>query len=158
MFAIDSVDNTFHIFEGAINDTDAFTQFVFNFRFCFSSGFADCSFPEDIICFCLGKGDGTFLGSTDETDDALCTANEIPDIFIKRTVFSVEIHSDENITGIELPDEPLPDSSKKQAVEKLWQAILSCSRADGDAILNWEQHNKTIAEKCKICFFSGKRT
>lgn len=42
-----------------------------------------------------------------------------------------------------------PDSSKKQAVEKLWQAILSCSRADGDAILNWEQHNKTIAEKCK---------
>ena len=42
-----------------------------------------------------------------------------------------------------------PDLSKKQAVEKLWQAILSCSRADGDAILNWEQHNKSIAEKCK---------
>ncbi len=42
-----------------------------------------------------------------------------------------------------------PDLSKKQAVEKLWHAILSCSRADTDPISQWNEHNKNIQEKCK---------
>ncbi len=34
-----------------------------------------------------------------------------------------------------------PHLSKKQAVEALWETILSCARAEGDAVANWENHN-----------------
>jgi aminopeptidase len=34
-----------------------------------------------------------------------------------------------------------PHLSKKQAVEALWEAILSCARTEGDAVANWEAHN-----------------
>ena len=34
-----------------------------------------------------------------------------------------------------------PHLSKKQAVEALWEQILSCARAEGDAVANWEAHN-----------------
>ena len=34
-----------------------------------------------------------------------------------------------------------PHLSKKQAVEALWEQILSCARANGDAVANWEAHN-----------------
>lgn len=43
-----------------------------------------------------------------------------------------------------------PNLSKKQAVEKLWEAILKTSRADGpDPISAWREHNENIREKCK---------
>ncbi|MBP5342551.1 aminopeptidase [bacterium] len=42
-----------------------------------------------------------------------------------------------------------PNESKKNAVSKLWDAILKCARADiGDPVKNWELHNKTLLEKC----------
>ncbi|MBQ3258103.1 MAG: aminopeptidase [Oscillospiraceae bacterium] len=34
-----------------------------------------------------------------------------------------------------------PHLSKKQAVEALWEAILSCARTEGDAVANWQAHN-----------------
>ena len=34
-----------------------------------------------------------------------------------------------------------PHLSKKQAVEALWEEILKCARAEGDAVANWEAHN-----------------
>ena len=34
-----------------------------------------------------------------------------------------------------------PHLSKKQAVEALWETILSCARAEGDGVANWEAHN-----------------
>ena len=34
------------------------------------------------------------------------------------------------------------------AVEKLWEAILSASRVDGDPVKAWEEHNKNLAERC----------
>lgn len=40
-----------------------------------------------------------------------------------------------------------PKLSKKQAVEKLWEAILSCARVDDDPIAAWEQHNSQLREK-----------
>ena len=39
-----------------------------------------------------------------------------------------------------------PGLEEKDAVEALWQAILSTSRVDGDAIGNWDKHNKSIIE------------
>ena len=43
-----------------------------------------------------------------------------------------------------------PNLSKNQAVEKLWEAILSASRVlEGDPIENWAQHNAAMAAHCK---------
>ncbi len=42
-----------------------------------------------------------------------------------------------------------PDLSVNQAVEKLWDSILTASRADGpDPVREWARHNDEIAKKC----------
>lgn len=41
-----------------------------------------------------------------------------------------------------------PNDRASVAIEKLWQAILSCSRAFGDGEKNWQEHNKNLQEKC----------
>ena len=43
-----------------------------------------------------------------------------------------------------------PGLRKSVAVEKLWQAILSASRAQGDPIANWQAHNEDIARRCRL--------
>ncbi len=54
------------------------------------------------------------------------------------------------VPGVKWAKKLFPDLSKSRAVEKLWEAILLASRADIDPIKQWEEHNKNIAEKCKI--------
>lgn len=41
-----------------------------------------------------------------------------------------------------------PDLNKKQAMEKLWDAILKCARVTGDPVENWKEHNTYLLEKC----------
>ena len=41
-----------------------------------------------------------------------------------------------------------PNLSKHQAVEKLWEAILSTSRVDDDPIAAWEKHNADLKARC----------
>lgn len=41
-----------------------------------------------------------------------------------------------------------PGCSKHQAMEKLWQAILSASRVDGDPIAAWDKHNADLKARC----------
>ena len=41
-----------------------------------------------------------------------------------------------------------PNDRASVAIEKLWQAILSCARAFGDGEQNWKEHNKNLQEKC----------
>ena len=41
-----------------------------------------------------------------------------------------------------------PGYSKNQAVEKLWEAILSTSRVDDDPIVAWEKHNADLKARC----------
>lgn len=43
-----------------------------------------------------------------------------------------------------------PNEKTAKAVEKLWEAILTTSRAEGDPIANWTQHNSVLHNKCKI--------
>ncbi len=40
-----------------------------------------------------------------------------------------------------------PDLTAKQAREKLWDAILTTSRAYGDPLANWNEHNRSMSEK-----------
>ena len=41
-----------------------------------------------------------------------------------------------------------PNDRTSVAVEKLWNAILSCARAFGDAEQNWRDHNKDLQDRC----------
>ncbi len=41
-----------------------------------------------------------------------------------------------------------PGERTSVAMEKLWEAILSTSRVDGDAVANWEAHNKDLHDRC----------
>lgn len=43
-----------------------------------------------------------------------------------------------------------PNEKTTKALEKLWEAILTTSRAIGDPIANWTQHNSVLHNKCKI--------
>ncbi len=42
-----------------------------------------------------------------------------------------------------------PGLRPSQAMEKLWEAILSTSRVDDDPIKAWEAHNKDLADRCE---------
>lgn len=41
-----------------------------------------------------------------------------------------------------------PGLSDDEAMAKLWDAILTCSRALGDPIKNWDEHNEDIRARC----------
>ena len=42
-----------------------------------------------------------------------------------------------------------PELTKSQAVKKLWQAIIECSRASEDPIAAWKAHNADLAARCE---------
>ena len=42
-----------------------------------------------------------------------------------------------------------PELRASAAVEKLWEAILSCARAEGDGEANWRSHNEDLQKKCE---------
>lgn len=52
------------------------------------------------------------------------------------------------VPGKEWAKKIFPGLSDDEAVEKLWEAILSCSRVDDDPIAAWDKHNKELAERC----------
>lgn len=41
-----------------------------------------------------------------------------------------------------------PGERTSVAVEKLWQAIIKCSRAEGDGVANWKKHNEDLQSRC----------
>ena len=41
-----------------------------------------------------------------------------------------------------------PELSKREAMNKLWEAILKCARVNGDPVENWKAHNAYLLEKC----------
>ena len=52
------------------------------------------------------------------------------------------------VPGVAWAKKMFPGLPKGKAVEKLWEAILSTSRVDGDAIGNWEKHNADLRARC----------
>ena len=48
------------------------------------------------------------------------------------------------VPGVNWAKKVFPDLAENEAVEKLWEAILGASRANGDAIGNWCEHNKRV--------------
>ena len=41
-----------------------------------------------------------------------------------------------------------PGERTSVAVEKLWQAIIKCARAEGDGEANWKDHNEDLQNRC----------
>lgn len=54
------------------------------------------------------------------------------------------------VPGKEWAKKVFPDMPVDKAMEKLWDAILLCSRVDGDPIKAWEKHNENLAKRCKF--------
>ncbi len=54
------------------------------------------------------------------------------------------------VPGKEWANKVFPELCDEDAMEKLWEAILDCSRVDDDPIAAWEKHNKTLAERCEF--------
>lgn len=52
------------------------------------------------------------------------------------------------VPGVAWAKKMFPGLSKGQAVEKLWEAILSTSRVDEDPIAAWENHNRNLKARC----------
>ena len=52
------------------------------------------------------------------------------------------------VPGKEWAKKLFPKERTSVAVEKLWDAILSCARAYGDAEQNWKDHNKDLQDRC----------
>ncbi len=54
------------------------------------------------------------------------------------------------VPGKEWAKKIYPALPADQAVEKLWEDILLCSRVDDDPIKAWEVHNANLAKRCKF--------
>ncbi len=52
------------------------------------------------------------------------------------------------VPGVAWAKKMFPELSKRQAVEKLWEAILYTSRMTDDPIQAWETHNRNLQARC----------
>ncbi len=52
------------------------------------------------------------------------------------------------VPGVAWAKKMFPGLSKNQAMEKLWEAILTTSRVNEDPIKAWEQHNADLHSRC----------
>ena len=60
------------------------------------------------------------------------------------------------VPGVKWAKKVFPDLPKSRAVEKLWEAILSCSRAlEGDPQENWRQHNLELTSRAEALHAMG---
>lgn len=54
------------------------------------------------------------------------------------------------VPGVEWAKKIYPELPDDDAVEELWENILSCSRVDDDPIEAWRKHNENLAKRCKF--------
>jgi len=52
------------------------------------------------------------------------------------------------VPGKEWAKKVFPGMRTSQAMEKLWEVILKCSRVEGDAVAAWEAHNASMQAHC----------
>ncbi len=53
-----------------------------------------------------------------------------------------------SVPGREWARKIFPGVSDEEAEEKLWQAILDCSRVTDDPVAEWDRHNQNLAKRC----------
>ena len=52
------------------------------------------------------------------------------------------------VPGVAWAKKVFPGVRASVAVEKMWEAILEASRAKGDSLANWDNHNENLKKKC----------
>jgi len=52
------------------------------------------------------------------------------------------------VPGAEWAKKVFPGETRSRAIEKLWEAILYTSRADGDPVAAWDAHNTDLSARC----------
>ena len=52
------------------------------------------------------------------------------------------------VPGLKWARKVFPGVSDEEAVEKLWEAVISCSRADVDPMKQWAEHNADVHARC----------
>lgn len=52
------------------------------------------------------------------------------------------------VPGVKWAKKMFPELSKKQAVDKLWDAILYTTRITDDPVKSWDEHNRDIQKRC----------
>ena len=52
------------------------------------------------------------------------------------------------VPGVAWAKKVFPGLPKGKAVEKLWEAILSAARVDGDPVAAWDAHNRNLEARC----------
>lgn len=63
------------------------------------------------------------------------------------------------VPGVAWAKKVFPDLPPRAAVERLWEAILATSRADGeDPILAWKEHNEDLSARCAYLNSLGVRS
>lgn len=53
------------------------------------------------------------------------------------------------VPGVKWAKKVFPNLEAQEAVEKLWEVILETSRANGNAVQNWHEHNEFLAKQCQ---------
>ncbi len=53
------------------------------------------------------------------------------------------------VPGVRWARKVFPGLPDEEAVDRLWEAILSTARANGDPIANWKEHNRNIHSRCE---------
>ena len=54
------------------------------------------------------------------------------------------------VPGRDWAHKVFPNLPIDEAVERMWEAILSTARVDDDPIKAWDEHNKNLAKRCKF--------
>ena len=62
------------------------------------------------------------------------------------------------VPGIKWARRVFPGIPDDEAMEKLWEAILYTSRADGDAMKAWREHNADLKRRCEYLNSLGLRS
>ena len=108
-----------------------------------------------------------YISSSDP--DALASIDQKKMMEVRRSTAPIfkpirnEMENKYQWTIVAIPSEAwatkvFPNESKKNAVNKLWDAIFKCARVYGDPVENWNNHNAYLLEKCQKLNSLGIKT
>ena len=107
---------------------------------------------EKLACLLwLDSDDPDGLSGTDSEKIAKASQNRFP--FIKPYRDKIENKYQwciAAVPGKEWAKKIYHSLSDEDAVEKLWEDILNCSRVDSDPLKAWDNHNANLARRCKF--------
>lgn len=99
----------------------------------------------------LDSHDPDGLAGTDSAKIAKANMNRYPSI----KPYSEKLENKQQwciaaVPGKDWAHKIYPELPEEDAIEELWENILSCSRVDDDPLEAWKKHNENLANRCKF--------